>query len=247
MSKGYGFCSLFTGFTWLERNHNLHKYLLRMCEHECWGQEFCKNCSSDHLGAALGWLSPFQGTLLGTCKVLLLLSKVFSRNGCYGQVKKPFLFHYTHDAKVSRVQMQKYLPEMEEQRPGIMRALYFNAQEQSLCLWQQNRILLQWIIPASPKHLVIFSHLDPFFLFFIFGFAHLGTGEGEASAGRENQWEGFDGLGLSQEDIVQAVPHWPPSAWSLQQKRKASHERSNSIFSWLAQVFLPKATSSSRP
>lgn len=93
------------------------------------------------------------------------------------------------------------------------------------------------------------GHLFPSGLLFslLFGFAYLGTGEGEASAGKENQWEGFDGLGLSQKDIVQAVPHWLPSAWSLQQKSKASPETSNSVFFWLAQVFLPKATSSSRP
>lgn len=73
---------------------------------------------------------------------LLFLRKVFSRNDCYRQVKKAFLFHYTHDAETSGVQVQKCLSEREEQRPGIMKALYLNAQEQSLCLWQQNRILL---------------------------------------------------------------------------------------------------------
>lgn len=84
----------------------------------------------------------FPRNTVRNLKGLLLLRKVFSRNDCYRQVKKPFLFHYTHGAKASRVQMQKYPSEREEQRPGITKALHFNAQKQSLCSWQQNRILL---------------------------------------------------------------------------------------------------------
>lgn len=69
---------------------NLHKYLLRMYKYTCTGQELCKNCSSDHLGAAQGWLNPFRRTLLGTWKACCPLGKYFLEMIATGRWKSHF-------------------------------------------------------------------------------------------------------------------------------------------------------------
>lgn len=81
--------------------------MLRIYELAHSGQEFCKNCRSDHLEGALRRLNSFRETGSVTHKARCSLRDHSLETIAISQVRKPFLFHYIHDAKKSRVPFQK--------------------------------------------------------------------------------------------------------------------------------------------